>query len=66
MLPSPPPLETKTIHWQHILGFVGTLSLLALLIYAKPAFLLDSHSDSAAIDAARCSDGDRYAMGIRR
>ena len=53
------------MHWQHIVGFVGTLSLLALLIYAKPAFLLDSHSYSPAIDAARCSDGDRYAMGIK-
>ena len=65
MPPSPPPLETKMIHWQHIVGFVGTLFLLACLIYAKPAFLLHSPSDSAAIDAARCSDGDRYAMGIK-
>ena len=62
---SPPPLETQTMHWQHIVGFVGTLSLLALLIYAKPPFLLDAHSYSPAIDAARCSDGDRYAMGIK-
>ena len=53
------------MHWQHIVGFVGTLSLLALLIYAKPAFLLDSHSDSAVINAARCSDGNSYAMGIK-
>ena len=45
-----------TIHWQHVLGFVGTLTLLALLIYAKPAFLLDSSLDSAAIDAAGCFD----------
>ena len=65
MPPFPPPLETQTMHWQHIVGFVGTLSLLALLIYAKPAFLLDSHSDSAVINAARCSDGNSYAMGIK-
>ena len=65
MPPFPLPLETQPMHWQHIIGFVGTLSLLALLICAKPAFLLDSHSYSPAIDAARCSDGDSYAMGIK-
>ena len=65
MLPSPPPLEEQIIYWQHIVGFIGTLSLLALLIHAKPAFLYDSHSESAVINAARCSDGNSYAMGIK-
>ena len=27
------------IQWQHVFGFVGTLFLLACLIYVKPAFL---------------------------
>jgi hypothetical protein len=52
------------IHLQHIWGFWGTLFLLALLINAKPAFLLDSSLDSAAIDAAGCFDRTGSAMAF--
>lgn len=53
------------IHWQHILGFGGTLTLLAILIYAKPAFLVNTHSHSLATDATGRFDRNCYAMGDR-
>lgn len=54
------------IYWQHILGYGGTLFLLALLINEKPPFIADSSISSAFTDAARCSNRQSYAMGFRR
>lgn len=36
------------IQWQHVFGFVGTLLLLACLIYVKPAFLVEPLLDMRA------------------
>jgi len=54
------------IYWQHILGYGGTLFLLALLINEKPPFISEPSVDSAFTDAARCSNRQSYAMGFRR
>lgn len=54
------------IYWQHILGYGGTLFLLALLINEKPPFIADSSINSAFTDAPRCSNRQSYAMGFRR
>jgi len=53
------------IHWQHVFGFVGTLTLLAILIYAKPPFfILDPSLDSAAIDETGCFNRTGSAMAF--
>ena len=54
------------IYWQHILGFGGTLFLLALLINEKTPFIADSSINSVFTDAPRCSNRQSYAMGFRR
>ena len=52
------------VHLQHVFGFGGSLTLLACLIYAKPAFLLDSSIDSASLNEAGCFEHASYALGI--